>query len=110
MAIDFKFPFSLKNGSLTVVGNPQALVEQQILSVLLTKRGERVMRNNYGTGELLFNYSVNVPEITQAIYSAVGAVTNVRVQSSTNEDGVTYLEIFYTLIDNPTEFYFFARV
>ncbi|MGL5078393.1 MAG: hypothetical protein ACRDBG_21550 [Waterburya sp.] len=108
--IDFTFPFSIKNGSLTVVGNDQKLVEQQILSVILTKRGERVMRNNYGTGELLFNSSVNLPDITEAIYSSVTLITNVRIQGNTNEDGVTNLEIFYNLKDNPSEFYFFAQV
>lgn len=108
--IDFKFPFGIKNGSLQIVGDSQSLIEQQILSVLLTKRGERVMRPNYGTGELLFNSTVDTSELTLALYRDVTTLKNVRVDSIIEESGITQVKIFYTLADTDQEILFFAEI
>jgi phage baseplate assembly protein W len=98
--IGFSFPMAIVRGSVAISSDLD-LVRESILELLLTRIGERVMRNNYGTEELLFDDRINNLTLTKAIYDNIDNVSNVRVSNSIDDDGKVNLNIYYTYSNQP---------
>lgn len=108
--IDFKFPLTVYNGSLELVGSSQTLIEQQILSVLLTRKGERIMRNNYGTSNLLFNTGIDTTSLTLDLYNNISNITDLDLEVVGEENGVFTLSINYRQNGDSQLYKFFAEL
>jgi hypothetical protein len=95
------FPLQIADGGLAV-STDLDLVREHIVSVLLTRPFERVMRLDYGMPDQVF--SVVQPEIIDAKIAAaiereVTEIENLRVRGEwyAGEDGLYNVNIYYTL-------------
>ena len=95
------YPLQIVNGKLGI-SEDLALVEDQIISVLETRKGERVMRADYGFDPKIFDTlepnAINA-RIAFAVEQQVPDVTNLEVDGgvSTAEDGVYNVVIKYSV-------------
>ncbi|MFZ9244634.1 MAG: GPW/gp25 family protein [Burkholderiaceae bacterium] len=95
------FPLEIVNGGLAV-STDLDLVREHIVSVILTRPFERVMRLDYGMPDQVF--SVIQPEIVDAKIAAaiereVTEIEDLRVQGEwyAGEDGLYNVNIYYTV-------------
>jgi hypothetical protein len=96
-----RYPLQVSNGNLAI-SEDLASVEDQIISVLETRRFERVMRSNYGFDPGIFDTlepnAINA-RIYNAVLNQVPAANNVQVKGSlaSGDDGLYRVEIKYTV-------------
>ena len=96
-----KYPLQVVNGNLAL-SEDLISVEDQILSVLETRRYERVMRSNYGFDPGIFDTlepnAINA-RIYNAILNQVPAAKNVQVNGnvSAGDSGLYRIEITYSV-------------
>ncbi len=96
-----KYPLQVVNGNLAV-SEDLISVEDQIISVLETRRYERVMRSNYGFDPGIFDTlepnAINA-RIYNAILNQVPAASNVQVDGniSGGDSGLYRISITYSV-------------
>ena len=99
------YPLTIINGSLSLSEDLQ-LVEEHILSVLETRKFERVMRADYGLNEYVFdpydNAAINA-QIYTALMDEVGELSYLEVDGNfqTGDTGLYNVVINYYVEGTP---------
>jgi phage baseplate assembly protein W len=107
----FKYPVEAANGNLVLSNNPSA---EAIKQVIQTRKGERVMRNYFGTEveELITitELGTTLGTMEQDIENATDEYQplNVTLEGSVFDDGSASINVYYT--DSLTEGSFDTRL
>ncbi|MDX1370881.1 MAG: hypothetical protein R3321_00335 [Nitrososphaeraceae archaeon] len=97
---DLKYPLTIRNGGLDTTTDNQIL-QEAILSVIETEKGERVMRQEYGLNNQLFQAvlgDVVDVEIKRSIEAQVTEIDEIvtRVNNDDLENGTLRMQIFWS--------------
>jgi hypothetical protein len=95
------YPLQVSNGQL-VLAEDEAIVEQQIISVLETRPFERIMRADYGLPDNIFetmNPAAIDSKISEAILEQVGGIDDLSVKGSWTggDNGIYAVNILYSV-------------
>lgn len=95
------YPLQVNNGKLQLAED-EAIIEQQIISVLETRPFERIMRADYGLPDNVFetmNPAAIDSKISEAIIEQVGGIDDLSVRGSWTggENGIYAVNILYTV-------------
>lgn len=97
---DLAYPLNIRNGGLETVVDEQ-ITQQSILSVLETEKGERIMRQEYGLTNQLFQGvvpDVIDVEVKRSIEAQVREIDDIFTTTSNDdlENGTLRISIYWT--------------
>lgn len=101
----FKFPFGASNTSLPAEATDNDLIKQSLIQIILTQKGERVMRPTFGSKALSFVFENNNDVLSEQIRTDVvnAIATNeprviTKAVEITQEDNVVIVDVRYVVI------------
>lgn len=101
----FKFPFSGNETSLPAAATDNDLIKQSLIQIVLTQKGERVMRPDFGSRAMSFVFENNNETLAEAVRTDItSAVAKfeprviLRKVQVTREDNSVTVDLQYVVL------------